>query len=197
MISLYKIHAWGREGLSLEAAFMRVWRYTLRMTSSEFEDALGGRDRATLEMNLEAVIVPVWRYTWRPSWCELGGRNRVRLEIRLDAVIERDSRCTWRTWLCKNGGVLRGSQSWAGWSGGRRAGSWDSIHWLTCYCGNVEGWVQHGLQWEERLVGSRRQLIMGWRSTQCTRYSVYAVLCVYCSLCMPYSVLTLDYGMER
>ena len=46
---------------------MRVWRYTVRMTSSEFEDALEGRDRASWEMHLEAVIVPVWRYTWRPT----------------------------------------------------------------------------------------------------------------------------------
>jgi hypothetical protein len=59
MISLYKIHARGRKGPSLEAVIMRVWRYTLRMTSSEFEDALGGHDLASLEMHLEAVIVPV------------------------------------------------------------------------------------------------------------------------------------------
>jgi hypothetical protein len=35
------------------------------------------------------------------------------------------------------------------------------------------------------------------RGTQCMLYSVYTVVCVYCSLCMLYSVLTLDYGIER
>jgi len=92
------------------------------------------------------------------------------------------------TWLCKNGGVLRGGQSGAGRSGGRCTGSWDSIYWLTCNCGNVEGWVQHGLLRDERLAANRRQSIMGWRSMRCMLYSVYAVLSVCCTQCMLYSV---------
>ena len=42
---------------------MRVSRYTLRLRSSEFGDALGGRDRA----NLEAVNKRVWPSTLRRS----------------------------------------------------------------------------------------------------------------------------------
>jgi len=34
---------------------------------SEFGDALGGRDRATLDIHLEAVIERDWTSTWRRS----------------------------------------------------------------------------------------------------------------------------------
>jgi len=139
-------------------------------------------------MYLAAVIVREWRCTWQPWSCQfgdaLGGRHdvnleavvRASLEICLEPVIERDSRCTWRTWSCKNGGVLWGGQFGAGRLGGRRAGSSDFIYWLTCNCGNVESWVQHGLLRDERLAGSRRQSIMGWRSMRHLPYSVYAIL---------------------
>jgi len=33
----------------------------------EFGDALGGRDRASLEMHLQAMIARDWRSTWRWS----------------------------------------------------------------------------------------------------------------------------------
>jgi len=39
-----------------EAVIERVWRCTWRPRSSELRDALGGRDRASLDMHLEAVI---------------------------------------------------------------------------------------------------------------------------------------------
>jgi len=78
---------------------------------------------------------------------------------------------TWRLWSSEIGGVLGGNQS--GW---RRDGSWDSIDWLSCNCGNVENWVQHGLPRDERLAGSGRQLIWEWCSTRCMQYLVYAVL---------------------
>jgi len=39
-----------------EAVIERVWRCTWRPRSSELRDALGGRDRATLDMHLDAVI---------------------------------------------------------------------------------------------------------------------------------------------
>jgi hypothetical protein len=176
---------------------MRDWRNSCRLWSSEFEDVLGGCDCASLEINLEAVMVPVWRCTWRPSWYKLGWRIRGRLEIRLEAVIEWDQRCAWRTWVCKNGAVFWGGNCGACRSVGRRAGSCDFIHWLTCNCENIQSWVQHDLQRDERLAGSRRQLSMGWRSMRCMPYSVYAVLSVCCTRCIPYSVLTMDYGMER
>jgi hypothetical protein len=44
--------------------------------------------------------------------------------------------------------------------GGRRDGSCDSIHWLTCNCGNIDSSVQH-LPSDERLAGSVRLLILG------------------------------------
>jgi hypothetical protein len=40
----------------VEAVFELVWRCTWRPRSSELRDALGGRDRASLEMDLEAEI---------------------------------------------------------------------------------------------------------------------------------------------
>jgi len=78
--------------MDLEAVIERVERCTWGPRSSEFGDALGGRDRS----NLEAVIKRVWRCTWRPWSCELGGRNWASLEIHLEVVIERVWRCTWR-----------------------------------------------------------------------------------------------------
>jgi len=43
-------------GIHAGAVIERVWRCTWRRRSSEFGDAIGGRDRATLEMDLEAVV---------------------------------------------------------------------------------------------------------------------------------------------
>jgi len=40
---------------------------TWRPKSSEFGVALGGHDRANLEMHLEAVIERDWTSTWRRS----------------------------------------------------------------------------------------------------------------------------------
>jgi len=131
-------------------------------------------------MHLETVIERVYRCTWRPRSCNS--------EMHLEAVIERVWRCTWRPWLIEIGGVLGGGQSGGGRSGERCDGSWDSIHWLTRNRGNVGNWVQHGLLRDERLAGSGRQSILGWCSTQCMLYSVYAVLGVCCTRCMLYSV---------
>jgi hypothetical protein len=64
-------------------------------------DALGGRERASLEMHLEveiklnsemhleAVIERDWRCIWRP--------RSSHSEMHLEAVIERVWRCTWRS----------------------------------------------------------------------------------------------------
>jgi len=164
--------------------------------------------------------------------------------MHLEVVIENVGRYTWRPWSNKIGEVLRGgwcgsnwseggqsggiqsggSESWVGRSGGMRDGSWDSIHWSTCDCGNVENWVKHGPLRAERLAGRGGQSIVGWWSTgwmqysayavfgvcctRCMLYSVYAVLGVWCTSvyavlgvcctqCMLYSVLTLDHGIER
>jgi len=182
--------------MHLEAVIVRTWR----LQSSECVDAVGGSNRASLETS------------WRLWSCELGGHNRARFGIPSEAVIERVWRCTWRPWSrefgdmhleamrvrtwrlwsSEIGGVLGGGQS-----GGRRHGIWDSIHWLTRNCGNVENWVQHGLPSDEKLAESGRQSILGWCSTPCMQYWVYAVQGVCCTRCMLYSVLTLDHGMER
>jgi len=69
----------------LEAMIERVWRCTGKPWSSEFGDALGGRDRVNSEMHLEAMREQVWRCTWRPRLSELrdafGGRDRVNSEM--------------------------------------------------------------------------------------------------------------------
>jgi len=53
--------------MCLEVGIERVWRCICRPGSSELRDALGGRDRASLEMHLEAVIERDWTSTWRQS----------------------------------------------------------------------------------------------------------------------------------
>ena len=67
---------------------------------SEFEDLLGGHDRARLEVYLDAMIDRVWIYTWTPRSSELrdalGGNNRASLEMHFEGIIEQDWRCTWR-----------------------------------------------------------------------------------------------------
>jgi hypothetical protein len=97
-ISLYTL----RRALTiyLEAVIKLVWRCTWRPRSSELRDALGGRDRWSLEMHWEAAIERVWRCTWRPRSREfgdaLGSRDRASLEMHLEAEVERVWRCTWR-----------------------------------------------------------------------------------------------------
>jgi hypothetical protein len=86
---------------------------------------------AQWELRLEMAIEWTWRWTWR-RWSRefgdaLGGGDRVNfLEMHLEAVIEWTGRCTWK--MVDLEAVDR--------EGGRDR-SWDSIHWLTCNCGNV------------------------------------------------------------
>jgi len=197
----------GHDCANLQAVIDRVWRCTWMPWSCE----LPGHNRASLEIHLEAVIKRAWRYALRGhdranlqavidrvwwftvrSWSSLfgdalggwdrvnsedalAGRDRLSVEMHSEAVTEGDWRCTCRLWLSEIGGVHGGGQF-----GGRPDGSWDSIHWLTCNCGNAESWVQHPPR-DEKLAGSGRLSILGW----------------CCTWCMPYSVLTHDYGMER
>jgi len=181
----------GRDSASLDMHLETAIEWTQWCTwsrgSSEFGDALGGHDHA----NLKAVIERVWRYTWRPWSSEfgdalggrgrvnsedaVGGRDRSSLEMHSEAVTKRVWRCSYRLWSSGIGGVLEGAQF-----GEWRDGSWDSIHWFTCNCGNVESGVQHPLR-DEKLAGSERQSILGW----------------CCTWCMLYSVVIHEYGMER
>ena len=186
--------------IHLEAVIERIWKCTWRLWTSELGDALHGCNRASLEMhleghdhaNLEDIIMGVWRYSWRVWSSEigdtLGGIDWVNLGMHSQIVIEQVWRSTWRPWSSEIEAVLGGDQSGGGSSGGRHHGSWDSIHWLTRYCGNVENWVQHGLPRDERLAGSGIQSVLGWCSTWCIQYSVYAVLGVCCTWCILYLV---------
>jgi len=71
-------------------------RCSWRRRSSELRDALGGRDRASLEMHLEAMIVGTCRPKSKESGDTLGGHDQASLETHLEAVIERDWTTTWR-----------------------------------------------------------------------------------------------------
>jgi len=141
-----------------EAVLKRVWRYTWMPRSSELRDALGGGDRASVEMHWEAVIEWGWRCNMRP---------------RLSGLRDALGGCDWASGI--------------GWLGGRHDGSWDSIHWLTCNCGNVESWVQQHLPrdgklaWSGDPAGIGRLSIVGW----------------CCTWCLLYSVLGHDHGMGR
>jgi len=161
--------------MHLEAEMESTQKCTWRLYSIEFGDALGGCDRASLEMHLKAEMEWTQRCTWRPWLSEfgdaLGSRDRVNsedalrgrssLEMHSDAVTEQVWRCSWRLCSSEIGEVLGGGRF-----GGRRSASWDSIHCLTCNCGNVESWVQHPPR-DEKLGGSGRLSILGWCCTWC------------------------------
>jgi hypothetical protein len=174
--------------IHFEVVIVGTWRCTWKPASSEFGDALEGLGRAGLEMHLEAEIYwnsemhmegmteRVLKCSWRPqSW---------NTERHLEAMIERVGRCTCRPWSIGIQGVLGGGWSWGGRSVGRCDSSWDSIHWCTHNCGNVESWVQYSPQRDERLAGSGRQFILGWCCTRCMLYSVYAVLIITYNHCI-------------
>jgi len=150
--------------MHLETEIEWTQRWTWRPGSSEFGDALGGWDR----MNSEDA---------------LGGRDQSSLEMHSEAVTERVWRCTCRLWSSEIGGVLGGGRF-----GGRREGSWDSIHWLPCNCGNVESWVQHpprdenttsAERWEYNI---RREMRNCLGAGDCQSWDD-AVLGVCCTLC--------------
>jgi len=125
---------------------------------------LGGRDRASWEMHLEAEIEWTQRCTWRPGSSELRDALRdqdwVNSEMHWEAMIDRVWRCTCRLWSSEIEGILG-----RGRFGRRRDGGWDSIHWLTCNCGNVESWVQQHPRRDGKLAGSGRLSILGWCCT--------------------------------
>jgi len=52
--------------MHLEAMIKRVRIFTRRAGLNGPRDALGGRNRASLEMHFEDAIEQVWRCTWRP-----------------------------------------------------------------------------------------------------------------------------------
>jgi len=124
--------AWEQFKVRLKMTIKWTQRYTPRPWSSDFGDALGGGNRAYLEIHLEAVIEcgwgyalgghdranfqavseRVWRYTWRPKSRDfgdaLGGRDRSSLEMHLEAEMVWTQRCTWRPWSSEFGDALGG-----------------------------------------------------------------------------------------
>jgi hypothetical protein len=122
------------------------------------------------------------------SLCEyrdvLWGHNWVTWEMHLEAIMKGVWRCTWRPWLVEIAEVLWDSRFGGGWLGGKCNRSWEFIDWLTCNCGNVESWVQWDPLRDYRLLGSARELILGWCSIWRKVNSVYAVLGVCYTLCL-------------
>jgi len=124
--------AWEQFEVRLKMTIEWTQRYTPRLWSSDFGDALGGGNRAYLEIHLEAVferhcgyalgghdcanfqavIERVWRYTWRLQSSEcgdaLGGHDRSSLEMHWEADMEWTQRCTWRPWSSEFGDALGG-----------------------------------------------------------------------------------------
>ena len=47
--------------MNLESVIVRVWRYTWRLRSSEIGDALGGCDRASLEIHISTMYFRHWK----------------------------------------------------------------------------------------------------------------------------------------
>ena len=159
-------HDWSSLEMHREAAIEWVWRCNWRSGLSELRDPLGGRDRLSLEMQLAAEVEWTPRCTLRPWSSKFGDaiadRDWVNSEIHSEAVIKWVWRCTCsRLQSSEIGGLLGGSRF-----GGWRDGSWDSIHWLTCNCENVESWVQH-LSRDVGLAGSGRLSILGWCCNRC------------------------------
>jgi len=76
-------------------------RCTWRGRSGELRDALGGQDRASLEMHLEVMIVRTCRPWLSELGYALGDWDRVNSEMHLEARIKRVWRCTWRPWSCE------------------------------------------------------------------------------------------------
>jgi len=66
--------------MHFEAVIKRVWTCNWRLKLSELRGALGGRDRASLEMHFEAVIERGWRCNWRPRLSELTDALRAVIE---------------------------------------------------------------------------------------------------------------------
>ena len=72
--------------MHLNAVMERIWRYTSRPRSSGLRDALGGQDRAIVEMHLEAGIEGTERCTRRPVIEQVGDALRPRWSELRDAL---------------------------------------------------------------------------------------------------------------
>jgi len=104
--------AWEQCQVRLIMTIEWTQRYTLRLWSSEFGDAIGDRDWVNSEIHWEAVIEWVWRYTWRPRSSELGdalwGHDWVSSGMQSETEIELTQRYTLRPWPSEFGDALGG-----------------------------------------------------------------------------------------
>ena len=96
---------WEQLDVCRKMTIMWTQRYSLRLWSSKFADALGGGSQACLEIHLEAVIDRAERCP-PGSWLiesvnALRSCNRASVEIPSEDAIERGSRCTSRPWWCE------------------------------------------------------------------------------------------------
>ena len=156
-----------------------IWRCICRPLSSEFGDALGGNDEASLEMHVEAMILRTWRPWWTECGHSLGGNNRLRLEQYLEvvdpeAVDGRNTGC-WESIhrlvnleQCQLDKVTvnlssHGQQTGGGRSQARHTWSWSDVLWQTCTL-DTERMSDH-LRWMLFLV-----------------YVIPGVYCTWCEL---------------
>jgi len=75
--------------MHLKAKMVRTWR----PQSNRFRDALGCRERVSLQIHLEAAIEWVWRCIRRPWSYELGGHTGASLDEYLEGVDGQRARC--------------------------------------------------------------------------------------------------------
>jgi len=157
--------AWEQVQVHLKLTMGWTQKSTLRLWSSEFGDALGGRCGVNSEMHCEAVIEQVWRCNWRPRLSDLrdalGGCDRAIWEMHFDPVIRWVWTCNWIPRLNKLSHPLCGrdraslemhlyqamiERDWRStwtWSIWRRARCWDSIHWIV----NWKQWEYDEVTW--------------------------------------------------
>ena len=150
-----------REQFKVRLKMMIKWtqRYTLRLWSCEFGNALGGDNRA----NLEAVIVRVSRYTWRLWLSEfrdaLGGRGRANSQ----AVIERGWRYTWRPLSSEFGDTL----------GGRNRASLE-MHWVAASAKTEMAFSVFWAFWNSSSPFLNYVVYSGWKCTQWNCFHIFA-----------------------
>jgi len=150
--------AWEQFEVRLIMMIMWTQRYTPRLWSSKFGDALGGHACA----NLEAVIEQVWKYTWKTWLSKFGDAPRGLAHANLEDIIERLWIYTCRPWSNEFGDALGGCD-WVRVDeylepvNGERAGCLDSIHQLV----NSQPWECDNVTWSFELSWRAGR----WRST--------------------------------
>jgi len=89
---------WANPERHSNAVLEQIGRFTWSLGFCELRDALGGPDRARLEMHLEAMIVQTWTPELSDYEDTTGGRDQVNSQMHLEAMIKWVWSCTWRPW---------------------------------------------------------------------------------------------------